>query len=79
VHFFYPDKNWKVLFKVPSNLLIGDLVMLGSGISNRETKEGWPLLTVGTEVNGGSNSTTERDPSLVGSLGLPYLYKKFLF
>ncbi len=46
---FYPEKNWKVLFKVPSNLLHGDLVMFVSGISNRETREGWPLLTVETK------------------------------
>ncbi len=35
----------------------------------RETREGWPLLTVETEVNGDSKSTNERVPSLVGSLG----------
>jgi len=75
----YPDKNWKVQFRVPSNLLHRYLVVLGSGISNRETREGWPLLTVGTEVNGDLKSTNERDPSLVGSLGLPYRYKIFLF
>ncbi len=36
----------------------------------RETREGWPLLTVETEVNGDSKSANERDPSMVGSLGL---------
>ncbi len=36
----------------------------------RETREGWPLLTVETEVNGDLKSTNERGPSLVGSLGL---------
>ncbi len=35
----------------------------------RETREGWPLPTVETEVNGYSKSTNERGPSLVGSLG----------
>ena len=35
----------------------------------RETREGWPLLTLETEVNGDSRSTNERDSSLVGSLG----------
>jgi hypothetical protein len=35
----------------------------------RETREGWPLLTVETEVNGNSKSTNEKSPSLVGSLG----------
>ncbi len=39
--------------------------------------EGWPLLTVGTEVNGDSQSTNERNPSLVGSLGLSCQYKGF--
>ncbi len=36
----------------------------------RETREGWPLLTVETEVNGDSKSTNERGSSLVGSWGL---------
>ncbi len=30
----------------------------------RETREGWPLLTVKTEVNGDSWSSYERGPSL---------------
>jgi hypothetical protein len=33
----------------------------------RETRKGWPMLTVETEVNGDSKSTNERGPSLVGS------------
>jgi hypothetical protein len=32
-------------------------------------KEGWPLLTVETEVHGDSRNTNEMDPFLVGSLG----------
>jgi hypothetical protein len=36
----------------------------------RETREGWPLLTVETEVNGDLKSTNERGPFWVGSLGL---------
>jgi len=36
----------------------------------RETRDGWPLLTVETEVNGDSQSTNERGHSLVGSLRL---------
>jgi hypothetical protein len=32
----------------------------------RETREGWPLLTVETEVNEDSKSTNEWGPSLVG-------------
>ncbi len=35
----------------------------------RETREGWPLLSVETEAHGESRSTHERGPSLVGSLG----------
>ncbi len=45
----------------------------------RETREGWPLLTVETWVNGDSKSTNERNPSLVGSLVLSCRYKRFLF
>jgi hypothetical protein len=37
---------------------------------SRETREGWPLLTVETEVSGDSKSTNESGPSLTGSLGL---------
>jgi hypothetical protein len=44
---------------------------------NRETREGWTLLTEDTEVNGDSQSTNERGPSLVGSLGLSCWYKRF--
>ncbi len=50
-----------------------------STVATRETGEGWPLLTVETEVNGDSKSTNERGPSLVGSLGLSCQYKRFLF
>jgi hypothetical protein len=42
-------------------------------------REGWPVLTVETEVNGGSKSTNERGPFLVGSLVLSCRYKRFLF
>jgi hypothetical protein len=47
--------------------------------NTRETREGWDLLTVETEVNGDSKSTNERSPSLVGSMGLSCRYKPFLF
>ncbi len=40
---------------------------------------GVALLTIETEVNGDSKRTNERGPSFVGSLGLPYRYKRFLF
>jgi hypothetical protein len=44
-----------------------------------ETREGRPLLTAETEVNGDSKSTNEMGPFLVGSLGLSCWYKRFLF
>ncbi len=44
----------------------------------RETREGWPLLTVETEANRDSKSTNERGPSLFGSLGSSCRYKRFL-
>ncbi len=47
--------------------------------ASRETGEGWPLLTVETEVNGDSKSTNERGPFLVGSFGFSCWYKRFLF
>ncbi len=53
----------------------------GGGLENenRETREGWPLLTVETEVNGGdAKSTNERCSPLVSSLGLSCRYKSFL-
>jgi hypothetical protein len=37
----------------------------------------WPLLTVETEVNVDSKSTNERGPSLVSSLALSCLYRRF--
>ncbi len=37
---------------------------------SRETREGWPLLTVETEVNRDSKCTNEKGLSLVGSLCL---------
>jgi hypothetical protein len=33
------------------------------GFPPRETREGWPLQTVETEVNGGSKRTNEKGPS----------------
>ncbi len=37
---------------------------------SRETREGWPLLTVGTEVNGDSKSTNEWGPFIGWLVGL---------
>ncbi len=45
----------------------------------RETREGWPLLTVETEVNGGDTKrTNERSSFLFGSLGLSCRTRNFL-
>jgi hypothetical protein len=45
----------------------------------KETRERWPLLTVGTEVHRDLEGTNERGPSLVGLLGLSCRYKRVLF
>ncbi len=37
---------------------------------DRETREGWPLLSVETQVNGDSKSTNERRSFLGGFVGL---------
>jgi hypothetical protein len=47
-------------------------------VLRRETREGWPLLTVETEANGDLSSTNERGPSLVWFFGLSCRYKRFL-
>jgi hypothetical protein len=41
-----------------------------SFVGDREAREGWPLPTVETQINGDSKSTNERGKSLVGSLDL---------
>jgi hypothetical protein len=48
-------------------------------VENRETREGWPLLTVETQVNWDSKRTIDRGPSLVSSLDLSCRYRRFLF
>jgi hypothetical protein len=48
-----------------------------SMVRPRETREGWPRLTIETEKNGDSKSTKQRGPSLVGSLGLSCRYRRF--
>jgi hypothetical protein len=47
-------------------------------VCGRETREGWPLLAVETEVNGNSKRTNDRGPSLVGSLDSSCRYNRFL-
>jgi hypothetical protein len=50
----------------------------GGGGIGRETREGWPLLTVEIKVNGDSKRTNERGPFNFGWLGLSCRYKRFL-
>ena len=54
----------------PHNYLVGIFYVIKAFNDTRETREGWPLLTVETQVNGDSKRTNERGPSLVGSLAL---------
>ncbi len=51
--------------------------MGGDSFAPRETREGWPLLTVETEVKGASKKTNERGPFLAGSLDLSCWHKRF--
>ncbi len=48
----------------------------GGGAATRETREGWPLLTVETEVNGDLKRTIDRGPSLVGLLDSTCRYNR---
>jgi hypothetical protein len=51
-------------------------VLYGDGkerVRTRETREGWPLLSFETEVNGNSKSTIERGPSMVGLLAIVFV------
>ncbi len=45
-------------------------LFLNIGVTPRETRGGWLLLTVETEVKEDSKSTNERGSSLVGLLGM---------
>jgi hypothetical protein len=45
----------------------------------RETRQGWSLLTVESEVNEDSKNINEKCPSLVGSFGLSFQYQRFLY
>jgi hypothetical protein len=49
----------------------------GWSVETRETREGWPLLTVETEVNGDSKEYKWMGSFLVGSLGSSCRYKIF--
>ncbi len=46
---------------------------------SRETRERWPLLTVGTEVNGDSKSTNEWGPFLGWLVGLVVPVQEIFF
>jgi hypothetical protein len=56
-----------------------DWPFISAEVTSRETKEGWPLLTVETEMNRDSKSTNERGPFLAVSSGLSCRYKSCLF
>ncbi len=62
---------WRFTFRISTSFMEYNLAALW--VPARETGEGWPLLTVDTEVNGDSKSTNKRGPFLVGSLGLSCL------
>jgi hypothetical protein len=68
------EEKFDIILKKWSNIELRMLYfMLGWEfliVMTRETREGWPLLTVETGVNVDSKRTNERDPSLDGSLGL---------
>ncbi len=58
------------------------LSKLSGCIIPKETREGWPLLTVETEVNGDSKRTNEKRPFFVGLLSMSFRtaktqYRKF--
>ncbi len=57
----------------------GSFSFICSTFGTRETREGWPLLTIETEVNGDSKRTNERGSFLAGSFGMSCRYKRFLF
>ncbi len=44
---------------------LSNVFLFNFTVVSRETREGWSLLTVETEVNGDSKSTNERGPSTV--------------
>jgi hypothetical protein len=57
--------------------LLTQILVIQMGAEGSDQREGWPLLTVETEVNGDSKSTNERGPSLVSSYRLSCLYMRF--
>jgi hypothetical protein len=60
-------------------VIVSGKITTGKGSQTRETREGWPLLTVETEENGDSKRTRERGSFFVGSLGLSCQNKNFVF
>ncbi len=61
-----------------NKLLRGSIYRRKSRVLPRETREGWRLQTVETQANGDPWGTYDRGPSLVGSLGSVWQYKRFL-
>ena len=55
------------LYNIKKRVIL--LFYLHAELSLRETREGWPLLTVETDVNRDSKNTNKRGPYLVVLLG----------
>jgi hypothetical protein len=69
---------WRSYISSYSAWLARRSCMVRMSVAERETREGWPLLSVETEANGDSKITNESGPSLVGSLVSSCRYKRFL-
>jgi hypothetical protein len=52
---------------------------LSSCVIPKETREGWPLLTVETEVNEESKRTNEKGPFFVGLLSMSFRTAKIQY
>ncbi len=72
--------NWDWGLDIPFlGIFVSNFRHFVFAVHDRETREGWSLLTVETEVNEDSRSTNEMVPSLAGSWGLWCRCKRSLF
>jgi hypothetical protein len=69
--------QWTVKCLVDVYLNCGIMYLFSRTFPTRETREGWPLLTIESEANGDLWSANERGPSLAGRLGSSCWYKRF--